>query len=332
MQKKNGYMNKAGGKKAVFGKKEKKRLCQLCVCICLFAVIFFSRSNELFREKQAGDRLLQLVRENTNFTAVFSSLGDSLSTGEAFWHGIETLLTDLFGVKITDELTPERVVVATGPAYENTIQKISTPVSTDSIAQFLGVQPSNGFASGSTEEENLQPVEIPAGAQGEGSVDEKPETEVQESILYVGPELPANATMDRVVLGIDTIKVPVNGEISSGFGYRNHPLMQEHSFHAGIDIAADTGTPIVAFADGIVEFIGESKKYGLYIQLDHGNGVKTFYCHCSELLYGKGKKVEAGQTIALVGDTGDTTGSHLHLELKKDGILLNPAYYINLDS
>ena len=332
MQKKYGYVNKAGGKRSGLGKKEKKRLCQLCVCICLFVVIIIGRGNDLFREIQAGNKLLQLVQENTNFTAVFSSLGDSLSTGEPFWRGFETLLTDLFGIKNDANLTSERVAVATGPAYESTLQKISTPVSADSMARFLGVELSDVLVTESTEEENQLRVETPAGTQKENPVDAEPENEVQESVLYVGPDLPANATMDRLVLGLDPIILPVNGELSSGFGYRDHPITKEHSFHAGIDIAADIGTPIVAFADGIVEFIGESKKYGLYMQLDHGNGVKSFYCHCSELLYDKGREVEAGQTIALVGDTGDTTGAHLHLELKKDGTLLNPIYYINLGS
>ena len=157
----------------------------------------------------------------------------------------------------------------------------------------------------------------------------KAEGEVLSPVIYSGPDLPNNASMDHLNLGLNTIITPVIGEISSGFGYRDHPITEEYLFHAGVDIAADIGTPIAAFSDGTVEFIGESKKYGLYVQLDHGNGVKSFYCHCSELLYGKGKKIEAGQTIALVGDTGDATGSHLHLELKKDGVLLNPVYYID---
>ncbi len=83
-----------------------------------------------------------------------------------------------------------------------------------------------------------------------------------------------------------------------------------------------------AFADGTVDFIGESEAYGLYIQLDHGNGVKTFYCHCSALYAQKGEEISAGQTIAAVGDTGNATGPHLHLEIKRDGVLLNPVYYI----
>ena len=134
--------------------------------------------------------------------------------------------------------------------------------------------------------------------------------------------------MEYYDLGLTETVTPVQGELSSSYGYRNHPLDGSNSFHKGVDLAADQGTPVAAFAAGTVDFIGESDAYGLYIQLNHGNGITTFYCHCSELLAQKGERVEVGQTIAKVGNTGRTTGSHLHLELKRDGVLLNPVYYI----
>ena len=328
MQKKRSYIGIKGSRRVAFGKKEKKRLFQLGLCICLFLIIFVSRGNELFRENRAGEKLLQMVQENTDFTAAFSTLGESISRGEPVWKGVETLLTDLFGMKKEAEQVPEHVAVLEGPAYKNSIQRMAAPISADSMVQFLGVEPKDTITPEKPVEEETSEIETPPMIQEEPAAEPTPEAAAPVLPVYDGPDLPSNATMECLALGLDTIITPVVGEVSSGYGYRIHPLTGDSSFHAGVDIAADKGTAIKAFADGKVEFIGESSAYGLYVQLDHGNGVKSFYCHCSELLYGKGKAVEAGQTIALVGNTGDTTGSHLHLELKKEGVLLNPEYYI----
>ncbi len=336
MQKKRINLNRSVKKQSRLGQKEKQRLIQFALCVCLFAVVFFGRGNKLFQENQTGVKLLQIVQENMDFTAAFSSLGESLSSGESVRKWIEVQLSELFGLRGESEFASGPVAIAVGPAYENAIQKLSVPISADDMVRFLGVEPiKNAEVKINKQENQLQAQThldeqetVPDEVEPEPEL--KPENVEQQFPVYDGPELPANASMEYLVLGLGTTEAPVTGEVSSGFGYREHPISEEHLFHAGVDIAADIGTPIKAFSDGVVEFIGESTKYGLYIQLDHGNGVKTFYCHCSELLYGKGKRVEVGQTIALVGDTGDTTGPHLHLELKKDNILLNPLYYIEL--
>jgi murein DD-endopeptidase MepM/ murein hydrolase activator NlpD len=134
--------------------------------------------------------------------------------------------------------------------------------------------------------------------------------------------------MDYYDLGLSETVTPVLGTLTSSYGYRDHPVSGEYLFHAGVDLAAQTGTPVQAFAAGTVEYIGESDAYGLYIQVDHGNGVKTFYCHCSALYAQKGEQVALGQTIAAVGQTGNATGPHLHLEVKLDDVHLNPIYYV----
>ena len=95
-----------------------------------------------------------------------------------------------------------------------------------------------------------------------------------------------------------------------------------------MDLAVNTGTQVLAFADGTIDYIGDSPEYGLYLQISHANGVKSFYAHCSELLVHQGQTVQAGETVALSGNTGNSTGPHLHLELKVDGVRINPIYYI----
>ena len=135
--------------------------------------------------------------------------------------------------------------------------------------------------------------------------------------------------MDRYALGLSETVDPVDGFLSSPFGWREHPIDGGEKFHYGVDLAVDSGTAIAAFAAGTVEYIGESDVYGLYFQLDHGNGVKTFYAHCSELCVRQGETVAAGEKVAESGATGEVTGPHLHFEIKREGVRLNPVYYIN---
>jgi murein DD-endopeptidase MepM/ murein hydrolase activator NlpD len=145
--------------------------------------------------------------------------------------------------------------------------------------------------------------------------------------LYTGGDYPDNTEPEQVVLGFDYI-APVSGSVSSGFGYREDPLAGGDRFHYGLDLTADTGDPIVAFADGMVTVTGESSGYGKYLILSHGGECTTLYAHCSEIFAGSGERVLKGERIAAVGDTGQRTGPHLHFELQRSGVYLNPIYYV----
>ena len=120
---------------------------------------------------------------------------------------------------------------------------------------------------------------------------------------------------------------PTEGTLTSGFGSRLSPTTGEPAFHYGLDIAADEGTPIAAFADGTVREVGESD-YGKYLIVDHADGFSTLYAHCSSISVGVGDEVQCGSKIALVGQTGNATGPHLHFELWKDGMALDPSDYL----
>ncbi|MBQ8648614.1 MAG: peptidoglycan DD-metalloendopeptidase family protein [Clostridia bacterium] len=100
--------------------------------------------------------------------------------------------------------------------------------------------------------------------------------------------------------------------------------------HKGVDLAADAGTPIYVVKDGTVVSSGWDGNYGYSMIVDHGNGIKTRYSHASKLLYAAGEKVYAGNTIALVGTTGMSTGNHLHFEVMINGVNYDPAPYIGL--
>ena len=138
---------------------------------------------------------------------------------------------------------------------------------------------------------------------------------------------PENVSYDVLLLPFSE-STPILGRTSSGFGYRMHPIQNEMRFHYGTDYAADAGTEIHAFADGIVAEAGISDGYGNYVKIDHGNGFTTLYAHCSELLIHEGDSVTRNQTIALVGSTGQSTGPHLHFELMHNGVYLNPEFYL----
>jgi murein DD-endopeptidase MepM/ murein hydrolase activator NlpD len=120
----------------------------------------------------------------------------------------------------------------------------------------------------------------------------------------------------------------VKSWITSRFGYRKSPFTGRREFHKGYDIAARQGTPIMATADGVVTFAGKKGLYGLFIVVDHGHGMVTRYGHCHKLLKKRGDKVKRWETIALLGNTGRSTGPHLHYEVHQDGIPVNPLKYI----
>jgi murein DD-endopeptidase MepM/ murein hydrolase activator NlpD len=121
---------------------------------------------------------------------------------------------------------------------------------------------------------------------------------------------------------------PVKGWVSSDFGYRKSPFTNLKEFHKGLDISSHMKTPIIAPADGVVSSVSTSHNFGRYIHISHGYGLKTVYGHLAKSLVKKGQSVKRGQTIALLGNTGRTTGPHLHYEVHLNGVQINPLRYI----
>ena len=121
--------------------------------------------------------------------------------------------------------------------------------------------------------------------------------------------------------------LPTKGWITSYYGPRLSPTSRRLRMHEGLDIGANPGTPIVATADGRVAFAGNKPGFGKFVQIDHGYGVETFYAHAKKLLVKNGQVVKRGTTVATIGNTGSSTGPHLHYEIRVNGTPVDPLYF-----
>lgn len=136
--------------------------------------------------------------------------------------------------------------------------------------------------------------------------------------------IPNPPKVPSLTTGAATFLWPLRGTISSPFGPRVHPIYGVPSFHTGIDIAVPEGTSVRAAAAGVVTTAGWDGGFGLLVVIDHGNGYQTYYGHLSKILVGAGERVEAAEVIALSGNTGLSTGPHLHFEVQYNGTSVDP--------
>ena len=143
-------------------------------------------------------------------------------------------------------------------------------------------------------------------------------------VLLLNGEIPVVPETSRVGTGIFEWPLPQNFTITSPYGYRENPFTGEISYHSGVDIAALEATTILAAADGIVTIANGSdawgEGYGYYVTIQHNETYETLYAHCLAVFVTVGQEVQQGEVIALVGSTGYSTGSHLHFEVREDGI------------
>lgn len=165
------------------------------------------------------------------------------------------------------------------------------------------------------------------GSVSEQSAVKQEDTEIKDTSVKSASDGEVVAVMSKF-RSDEEITVPVHGEISSEYGNRTNPVTGEYLMHSGVDIAADQGTEIRAAYSGIVSEVGSNSVGGNYISLVHKDGSETLYCHCSKIIAEKGAVIRAGETIALVGSTGRSTGPHLHFELTVDGNTVDPLIYL----
>ncbi len=132
----------------------------------------------------------------------------------------------------------------------------------------------------------------------------------------------------RSLLAAKPLGWPVKGWLTSSFGMRRDPFNGRRKMHEGLDIAARTGTPVIATADGIVSSVKTRPGYGKVVTIDHGYGYRTIYGHNSKYHVKVGQRVRRGDRVASVGNTGRSTGSHVHYEIRLNGVPVNPHKYL----
>ena len=132
----------------------------------------------------------------------------------------------------------------------------------------------------------------------------------------------------RSLLAAKPLGWPVKGWLTSSFGLRADPFNGKRKIHEGLDIAARTGAPVIATADGIVSSVKTEPGYGKMVSIDHGYGYRTLYGHNSKFNVKVGQRVRRGDRIASVGNTGRSTGSHVHYEIRLNGVPVNPHKYL----
>ena len=122
-----------------------------------------------------------------------------------------------------------------------------------------------------------------------------------------------------------------SGTLTSGFGERIHPINGNEEFHSGVDIAAIDGTPLMAMYDGEVVEVGENDTLGRYIRMRHQDNIEVVYAHCNRVVAQQGETIKAGEEVALVGSTGESTGSHVHVSITVDGEVFDPSALLSLE-
>lgn len=311
--------------------REQVRLAQLAVCLALFLVFFLGRGIFPQKLEQLRGDIFLLIATDFDFRGALSDLGASLAEGDTVLSELGDFCVEVFGGGSREENSAEpAAVVPPQPAGVLTaelrfLSHNTGPASAHYVdyARF-GLEPP------------ALPEEAPAEAEPPAEAVEEPEappavpaagTVVRVSD-YDGKALPEHYIMDQLSLGELETMTPVMGRLTSGYGYRDHPINGKNLFHGGVDISGDVGDPVAAFAAGTVEYTGKNDSYGLYLQVDHGNGVKSFYAHCSKVVVRKGQTVAIGEKLAEIGSTGISTGPHLHLEIKFGQTHLDPAYYV----
>ncbi len=315
------------------GQREKVRLAQLLVCLALFLAVFVGKGVLPERLLKVKDELLSRITADTDFRAALSDLGTSLTGDGTVLDNLGEFCVEVFGGEEPQELEPASAATAALPARGELEGELI----------FLNSRPDEAAMSAHYWRDQsplpLQPVrpKSPAPqrtetAQAAGRAEAVPAGAVISVSDYDGDPLPEKYTMDLISLGELVTAEPVLGKLTSGYGYRDHPISGQYHFHGGADISGGEGDSIGAFADGVVEYIGKDDSYGLYLQVDHGNGIKSFYAHCSKLCVSKGQAVKLGEKVAEIGATGTATGPHLHLELKYNNLHLNPEYYVRFVS
>ncbi len=304
-------------RKETWSPRAKRRLIQLCASVAVFLMVFLGRGILPAEMSVAGKTILTTIRSDTDFGGAFTQLGESVAGGDKLLDAVSAFCVTVFGTEGEGD-----AVLTMGEIPDVCVSELeflqAEPTLHSYVCRRLWLED-----TGKTEEVN-EVEQTAAVAQTEivpvGSV-------IRETV-YDGEALPADASVQVLSLGALETTTPVMAPLTSGFGWRIHPTEGVTAFHYGADLAANTGTTFVAFADGTVELVKEDPYYGLYLKIAHENGIETVYAHCNRIYVSEGQTVTKGECIGEIGETGNATGPHLHFEVWLNGIAMDPMNYI----
>lgn len=322
----------ARGGRRTAAQAESRALARLTICGVVFVLLVAVKL--LFPEAVSGFARSagQLIGRNADFKEAFAAMGRAVSGQAAVSDSLQDAYTAVFSPSPPleeESAAPSRTKASLDPgARLLRYTAVRLPEAEAEPMAEIVVDLDGAPAPQSPPEEPAGEPEPPAAPAAE--TEEEDDTTAAEAVSYVYtmPAMPDNASLEQRNLGFAHTS-PIRGALSSAFGWREHPIEGGNKFHYGVDLAADQGTDILAFADGEVYATGESSTLGNYIMLQHQGGYITLYAHCSRVTAADGAVVK-GEKIAEVGDTGLATGPHLHFELHDGDLYLNPIFYVEI--
>ena len=259
---------------------------------------FLASFVDLQGEVKEGISLPSVIRE-VKYTDYVVKRGDTIS-GIAYKMGLKNIGTIFSANNVTNA---KRIMTGTHltiPSMDGLLYTVKKNDSLDSIARSFNV-----------------PLEALLDA------NDLSDTEINLNTRLFIPGATLSLMEMRKAMG-ELFIYPINGRLTSPFGYRRDPFTGRKSFHSGIDLAAPLGTPIKVVLEGIVSLTSYSRVFGNYMIVTHSNGYQTLYGHVNAFNAKKGQRVNQGDVIALVGNTGLSTGPHVHLSIYKNGKLIDP--------
>ena len=290
---------------------KKSSLMLVKVFICLFAVIVMLIIKLMLPDTMTAmeGSIKNWVSGNVNYKAAMSTLGEAMMGKKNVFIALPEAYSQAFGFIENEEAAQ---VINSDSSPEIDKHDIAAP-STDNSNAETEIIPETDIAS----------------KNGNNKQDKDyKDIFLDEQSAFSAYTLPEKVTYDMPSLDLE-LHLPVEGTVTSGFGYRNHPVEKNVLFHYGTDIGADRGDDIFAIADGTVLAVGNSVGYGNYLMIKHENNTVSNYAHCSDILVKQGESVNRGEPVAKVGDTGNATSACLHFELQIDDTYVNPQYYLS---
>ena len=287
-------------------------LTVFCVLLCAFTVDYFSTFSS-----RLGHQQYQI--ENQNLKAQLSQMHIKMKQLNSRLHQIEDFSHK---IKVIAGLEHNPSSVAIGPLSHPSFPALSSIVSEK---QNKGSKSREVASSPSSASDSM----VLSPTSGDSIVIYMNHLDKKSHLVHQNITLIMEQLYERKDIISSTPSIlPAKGWVSSHFGYRQYPFTGEVSLHEGMDIAALPGTPVYAPANGVVVFVGYKQGYGNVIMVDHGYELSTLYGHLSDIMVSRWQKIERGQVIGTIGSTGNSSGPHLHYEVRISNVPVDPSNYI----